>query len=558
MIGTARARALVLLAVLALVGSACAQVPRGVGSQPAKLVLTFANGLDQHRELQAIADTVERLSAGSMQIEFDDYVHRDRPDTESAIIDDVVAGRYDMAWVPQRPWPERGIHAFDALVAPLLIDTYPLEGAVLADPIVDEMLAALDGSGVVGLGIVPGPIRYAATRSEPALDLESLKGMTVAIDDTAVAEDALETLGAKATKKMTLGGADLSGADAVIQQLGSIAGNRYDLEMPHVTGLGLWPRPVIVIIGKPRFDALSSDQRAWLAQAVDAAVADQLAALPTADVQAIEHMCENGTTFASPTADQRAAFAAAIEPVYERLGTDPFTARAVTRIQELKASTAPAGALPPCDLGSKAAPSTAAGVGFPDGTYAMDASCEELQAFWESNQTPVEFRGECPGHGEFTLKDGKWTEWYGERWTYAFVGDHVKLGDFTLRWTYDGKQVTFSEIEGGRPDDAVVWTIKPYARVDDPAPTPVAGFPEGRYVAEVSAEEQQAAWERFDVPLNEREVCPCRHEFTLADGQWTGADGHRFEHSFSGDHVTISDDLMNMTVRWTYDPRRGS
>ena len=108
-----------------------------------------------------------------MQIEFDDFVHRDRPDTESAIIDDVVAGRYDMAWVAQRPWPERGIHAFDALVAPLLIDTYALEGAVLADPIVDEMLSALDGSGVVGLGIVPGPIRYAATREEPLLDLES-------------------------------------------------------------------------------------------------------------------------------------------------------------------------------------------------------------------------------------------------------------------------------------------------------------------------------------------------------------------------------------------------
>ena len=146
-----------------------------------------------------------------MQIEFDDFVHRDRPDTESAIIDDVVAGRYDMAWVAQRPWPERGIRAFDALVAPLLIDTYALEGAVLADPIADEMLAALDGSGVVGLGIVPGPIRYAATREEPLLDLTSLEGETVAIDDTAVAVDALDTLGVKTTR-MPMGGADLSGS----------------------------------------------------------------------------------------------------------------------------------------------------------------------------------------------------------------------------------------------------------------------------------------------------------------------------------------------------------
>ena len=258
----------------------------------------------------------------------------------------------------------------------------------------------------------------------------------------------------------------------MIQQLGSIKGNRYDLEMPRVSGLGLWPRPVIVIIGKPRFDKLSSDERGWLAKGIDAAVTDQLAALPAADLDAIGSMCENGTTFTSPNEEQRAASAAAIQPASERLGTDPFTARAIARIQELKSESAPAQALAPCDLGSKPAPSTAAGVGFPDGTYEASASCEELQVFWESHQTPGSLRFECPARLGFTLKDGKWTEWYGERWKYAFFGDHVKLGDFTLRWTYDGKQVTFSEIEGGRPDDEVVWTIKPYVLVDEAAIAP--------------------------------------------------------------------------------------
>ena len=379
-----------------LVVGACASVPRGVGSQPAKLVLTFANALDGHKELQAIADTVERLSAGSMQIKIDDMVNRDRPNTESATIDDVVAGRYDMAWVAQRPWPERGIHAFDALVAPVLIDTYALEGAVLADPIADDMLASPGRLRRRGPGDRTRSDPICRDTQEPLLDLASVRGKTVAIDDTAVTTDALGTLGAK-TQRMTLGGADLTGADAVVQQLPSIKGNRYDQQMPNVSGIGLWPRPVIVIMGKPRFDGLSTDQRAWLAQGIDAAVSDQLAALPRADGDAIASMCENGTTFASPSADQRRASAAAIQPVYERLGADPFTARAIARIQELKAGSAPAEALPSCDLAAKPAPSRVEGVGFPDGTYAAAVSCEELQAFWASHQTPVNFRRRVPG-----------------------------------------------------------------------------------------------------------------------------------------------------------------
>jgi TRAP-type C4-dicarboxylate transport system substrate-binding protein len=455
-----------------LLGTACAPLARGVGSQPPTLVLTFANPLDDHRHLQPIADTVERLSAGSMQIEFDDRTHRDRPDTEPAIIDEVVTGRFDMGWVAQRPWPERGIKAFDALVAPLLIDSYPLEGAVLGDPIADEMLAALEGTGVVGLGIVPGPIRYVATRDEPVLDLGSLQGMTVATDDTSIAKDALETLGAKTTKEMPLGGADLTGAGAVIQQLPSIEGNRYDLEMPHVTGLALWPRPVIVIMNKPRFDSLSNDQRAWLVEGIDAAVADQLAALPTADAQAIEHMCENGTTIASPTEEQRDAFTAAIQPAYERLSADPLTGRAIDRILELKAGLAPAQPLPACDSGTTPVASSVDGVGFPEGRYVADVSPEEQQAAWERFDVPLDQREICPCKYEGTFADGKWTTTDGTL-EFSFAGDHVTIRDglwsLTVRWAYDPqtRELTFSEPRGGvGPGDYTVCCAVPWVKVE--------------------------------------------------------------------------------------------
>ena len=540
-----------LILILALVVGACAPVSRGVGSQPATVELTFANLLDQHTELQAIADTVQRLSGGSMRISFDDEVYHDRADVEPAIIDDVIAGRYDMAWVAQRPWPARGVRAFDALVAPGLIDSYALEGAVLGDPIVDEMLATLQGSGMVGLGVVPGPMRYAASKDEALVTPGGYGGRTVAIDDTAVGQDAIHTLGG--TPMAIPPSHTLDGADAVVQQLGSIVGNRYHHEMPVVSGIALWPRPVIVVIGKPRYDTLSDEQRAWLRQGIDAAIADQLQALPRTDADAIGWLCDDGATIASPDAEQIAAFDAAFEPVIDRLDADALTARAVARIRELKAALPPATALAMCDVASSSGPPATTGAGFPDGTYEARASCDDLQAFWTAHATPVDDRIPCPIVLGFTLKDGKWTENYGERWTYAFFGDHVKLGDFTLRWAYDGTGVTFSDIQGGRPDDASVWTLKPFRRIGDEMPVPQVGFPEGTYEMAISAEEMQAWWETNDVPLTERKACPCSGGFTLKDGTWTGSDGSRWEHSFFGDQLTLGDQPGSFTVRWSWD-----
>lgn len=542
---------LALALTVAVVAGACAPVPRGIGSQPATVELTFANGLDGHTELQALADTVQRASGGSMQISFKDMANRDRPDTEPATLDDVVAGRYDMAWVAQRPWPARGVKAFDALVAPSLIDTYALEGAVLGDPIVDEMLAAVQGSGVVGLGIIPGPIRYAASKDEALLTPGGYGGRTVAIDDTAVGEDAIRALGGTPTAIPP--SHTLDGADAVVQQLGSIVGNRYHHEMPFVSGLALWPRPVIVIIGKPRYDSLSDEQRTWLRQGIDAVIADQLRALPNADSDAIGRLCDDGATIASPDAEQIAAFEAAFEPVIDRLDADALTARAVARIRELKAALPLATALTACDVAASSEPPGTTGAGFPDGTYEAPASCEELQAFWQSHETPSDDRIPCPIVLGFTLKDGKWTENYGEQWTYAFFGDHVKLGDFTLRWAYDGTGVTFSDIQGGNPDDASVWTLKQFRRIADAAPSPQVGFPDGTYQMAISAEEMQAWWAANDVPLDERQACPCSGGFTLKDGVWTGSDGSNWDYSFFGDKLTLADQFGSFTLRWSWD-----
>ena len=538
---------------IGLVVAACAAPPgRGVGSQPASVVLTLANGNHDHEALLPFADGVAAATSGTLTIEFDDGVHGGDPAYETAIIDDVEAGTYDLAWVAPRPWHAKGVTSFDALMAPFLIDSYALQQAVLESDLEQEMLAGLDGTGLVGLGILPGPLRRVATAEGGFRAAGDLRGKVVGIQDSEIAERTFEALGA--TTKSIPGGSILSGEDAVEQQLGSVVGNRYHKELPHVTvDLALWPRPVILIANKARFDGLSVEQRAALRGVTERLLASTTAAVEAEDASAVAILCEDGADLVVAGDDAAAALRTAVEPVYDEMKKDPATASMVERIAEMKVGIPAATSTTSCpDSSASPAPQTAGG--FPEGTYEARLSCDELEAYWaEHPELPVEERFPCPVVMGFTLKDNTWVENYGERWTFSFFGDHVQLGNFTLRWAWDGKQVTFSEIEGGEEGDEQAWTTQPFVKLEDPT-TPVVGFPDGTYRAQISAEEMKAYWEANDVPISLREPCPCQRDFTLRDGVWTGGDGSLWEPSFFGDKLTLTDPMGSFTLRWKFDP----
>ena len=153
----------------------------------------------------------------------------------------------------------------------------------------------------------------------------------------------------------------------------------------------------------------------------------------------------------------------------------------------------------------------------------------------------------------FTLKDDTFVENYGERWKFSFFGDHIQLGNFTLRWSWDGTQLTFSEIQGGEEGDEQAWTTQPFVKLEDPT-TPVVGFPDGTYRAQISADEMKAFWEkprRADRPPHALSV---RRSSSLRDGVWTGGDGSLWEPSFFGDKLTLTDREGSFTLRWKFDP----
>ena len=236
--------------------------------EPTALTLTMANGLYRPEELQPFADEVARLSGGKMRIEFRDrwlgWPWR-RP--ESAVIHDVAAGKADLGSVGSRAWDDVGVSSFNALHAPLLVDSYALQGEVLESGIPGEMLKALEPLRLVGLGILPGPLRKLLGAERPLTQPADFRGQRIGITESRVARETLRALGATAIAFPA--GARIGGFDGIEQQVESIESNTYDAAAKYLTtNINLWPRPLVLFMNEAAFTALEPVQRDVLREAV--------------------------------------------------------------------------------------------------------------------------------------------------------------------------------------------------------------------------------------------------------------------------------------------------
>src|SRR4051812_27249207 len=115
------------------------------------VVLTMANGNGLPLELEAFAAAGARLSNNTVRIKFKNNWRQGSPSYETEVIGDVRAGKADLGWAGSRAFDSVGVPTFDALHAPLLIDSYALEQRVLQSPLVDDMLDGLKPLGVIGI-----------------------------------------------------------------------------------------------------------------------------------------------------------------------------------------------------------------------------------------------------------------------------------------------------------------------------------------------------------------------------------------------------------------------
>ena len=445
-------------AALALIASGCGgggDDRAGGKPAPKPITLTLANGLHSQEELQPFADEVARLSDGSIRIEFKnlwlDWPWR-RP--ESGVIRDVAAGKADLGWTGPRAWRSVGVTSFEALLAPLLVDSYDLEAAVLESGVPDEMLAGVEPLGLVGIGVLPGPMRKLVTFKHRLVRAADFRGATIGITESRIGLQAMRALGATAVA-FRPGTDDVTRFDALEEHVASIEGNRFDARgaTSLTTNVNLWPRPLVVFMNEATFAALEPEQRDLLREAARNAEPETLAATRAKEQEAAATLCRRNLGFVAASAADLAGLRSAVSPVYGELERDTQTRSFIAQIEELRRElpVSRESALQ-CSPGRD---TTSGGV--PNGTYTNTTTRADARRAGIAAGDP--FYEDLPTHHRLVLTSGAFvmydtfpdghTEAAGLSGTYSVYRDRIVFQGaqdrVTLGWSVKGKTLRFDD-----------------------------------------------------------------------------------------------------------------
>jgi TRAP-type C4-dicarboxylate transport system substrate-binding protein len=464
-----------LTAAAVLATSGCQAQDRAGGQADVEVKeLTFATTSDAPPQVKAWANEVDQLSKGTLKITFVKDARAGQPKFEAGTIADVRAGTVDMAWVGARAFDQAGVTSFQALVAPLLIDNLELQGKVFDAGIPQEMLSGLGKLDLVGIGVLPGPMRKVLGIRKPFTKPGDFTGAVVGIQDSGVADQTFHALGA--TAKPVPAAAKLDGLDAYDQQLSAIHGNQYAADAKYVTGnLNLWPRPLVIIANHAAYDRLTADQHDIMAAAAKDAVQVAMESERAADTNAGAALCKAGLTFAQSSDADLKAFEKALAPVYATIRNDPATAAWLDRIAGIKQSLhrAPDGA----DCSN--VPDDQQQASRYDGTYQMSVVWPKAKG---ANARCV---GGAEAGPEGAIYDMVFEKGIVRIWVrvggpdaerelglelpYQFFKDQLVItgndgSKITVDFTYKDGKLTLANPRGGECGDWAIMTTKPWIR----------------------------------------------------------------------------------------------
>jgi TRAP-type C4-dicarboxylate transport system substrate-binding protein len=416
-----------LLAAFALSGCSGNSDKAG-GTAPRKSIeLRLAVGTDTV-ELGGFATEVSRLSGGTMRILTVGPWRPGQPSFERGLIDDVRAGKVDLGAVASRAWDSVGVTSFRALGAPFLIDSYPLQERVLTSPMIDEMLAGLRPTGLVGLGVLPGTLRRPLGTRRPLLAPSDYQGLRIGLQQSRLASATLRALGAT---PVPIGADDpAAGLDGVESHVTAIQNTHQDRHARYLTtNVVLWPRPLVIFANRQTLARLMPAQREILRRAVTADLSRETKHLASFERLATATECSQGRMrfVAAPPADVLALRRAA-QPVYDGLERDQQTHRIVAEIERMRHQIgAPVSTVPRCSRDARTQ-KTAATTPV-DGAYDLTVRPGDLPA---ATRVPEQYgRWQLVlDRGRFRLsEDSDGADWAGD--------GRVRVSGETMTWTFD-------------------------------------------------------------------------------------------------------------------------
>jgi TRAP-type C4-dicarboxylate transport system substrate-binding protein len=459
------------------------------GEEPVVLTLVRP-GNNFPTSIGRFAEEVERLSDGTIRIEYvDDMWHDGDPAQEVRLIEDVQAGNVDIGWVGARIFDSFGITSFQALLAPLLVDSYELQAAVFEARIPTQMLEGVEQIGLAGIGVLPGPLRKIMGLAHPFTTPANYAGMVVGNSGGELADETFRTLGA--TPQRVPSPTSLEGLDGLDYPVSAIYGNRYYETARFVTAnVNWWPRPLVIVMNTEQFADLAAEHRQILRTAASNTItmAAQIAAAE--ESQAKAGICGTGISVIEASDAEQATLARAVEPIYTQLEADVESTAFLDQIRALKEQVAsPADTF---ECASETAQPAQAATAI-DGVYRVTTTLEELRAAGDPAPTPDNVGELTLGldRGRFasTVQHGGICTWtYG---TYVVDGDQVefsvldgsaapsgsanRLGEvFVWSWSRYRDTLTLAAVPGEISPEP--FRIKPWRRTDEPPAVSV--FPE--------------------------------------------------------------------------------
>lgn len=410
----------------------------GSGTPVALRMASAYGGLNQAPAVEYFVNRVKELSGARLRIEVVNGWGNFTSDAEQRVVRDVSASNVDLGWVGTRVFDTMGVKSFQALSAPMLIDSYALEQAVIEAGLTSHMMKGLDARGVVGLAVLADGLRKPVGVTKPILGPADWRGITFATLPSGGQAEAIRALGA--TPAQVFGAERQQGIeDGRIQgfetNIWLYQANVLPRFAPYVTAnVNLWPQMDVLLANPTRLAGLSSQQRGWLEQAARDAAA-RSAVLADRDAKALRDACAAGARFAEASVADRTALEAAFAPVYRDLERDPSTKVLIGRIHALKASTAPDRPLvvtPDCTGKAPQQPTGGSGPARANlnGTYRWVITKQDAQKAGDNDPEAV-----YPSITTITLKDG-----------------HLEGGCFGSgggTYSVDGNRITFYSVESG-------------------------------------------------------------------------------------------------------------
>ena len=423
---------------------------------------------------------VEELSGGSLRIHALDAWGTQTPDHEQQLVHAVSSGSVDLGWSGAGVFDTLGVDSLQALQAPMLIDSYALEEAVIKSEIPNQMLQGLQGHGVTGLGILADGLRKPIAVKAPLLGPADWRGIHFRVLRSDGEEDAIRALGAIPTE--VVGSAFNAGLangdiDGVEKSLELYRSDVMEQRAPYVTAnVNLWPQMDVLIANPARLSGLTDAQRGWLRQAARDAVIHSVA-LDDRDAQAVAATCEAGARFTNASDADLAALREAFAPVYAALEDDGQTKDLISRIETLKRST-PSGpplAIPPECIGPAnptPTPSQTTPPSALNGIYRYVLTKEDALKHGGPDDKTSDGLAAFPAVATVTLRDGSWENDGGDSGTYEISGDRV-----IFIWPRVGSVLTFIyrvDEKGGLhlepvlpmdQGDRFVWSTEPWTKI---------------------------------------------------------------------------------------------